>query len=228
MRRAPAALEGVAGGLLVIFPPAAAALLLLLGLGRGNRSRLSAWTWIWAGYLVPLLAVTLLTGRDPIMPALQAVFGVLIGALVVVERRKAMLLGIVLGLLVTVASGLVERELSRRLWWDASTPLDLVHLLNGVSEISGASEGWTRNGVRLVDKTWTLSRDGRSIADSDQADADQADSDQADADQADADQALPAGSRPNLELSFEVRGTSEQFGWQWYTNHPATAQVLLS
>lgn len=155
-RRSAAALEGLAGASLVIYPPAAAVALLLLGVGRRLAPTASGWAWLWAGYLVPILAVSLASAPDPLMPTLQALFGLLIGAVVVIERRGVVLLGIVIGLLASVAAGLVERELSRRLWFDAGTPVGLAQLWSGVSSVSGDSPGWTRNGVRLLAKSWTL------------------------------------------------------------------------
>src|SRR5690606_14209606 len=154
MRWVARAVAAVSGVLAVIFPPAAAGLLLLAGAARGQRRLHRAWPIIWAGYLLPLAAVGLLTGHDWLTPTLQALFGVALGLVVAVDRPRALTIGITVGLVVATGAGLLERELSRRLWWDASTPLGVTQLLSGVSELSGDSAGWTRNGVRLFAKSW--------------------------------------------------------------------------
>lgn len=211
------AIEGAAGVCLVVFPPVAAGLLLLLGAARRRRPQVTAWLWLWLGYSLPLVLVRLVTGGDPLIPALQAVFGFLIGSLVVIERHRVVLLGIVVGLLVSASTGLIERQLSRRLWWDATTPSDVEHLLNGVTELSGDSDGWRRNGVRLVGKTWTLADAGTLEAMLDEG---------AEGVVTAPTGSLQTGSYPDLELTLAVRGRSEAPGWQWYTNHPTTSQEL--
>lgn len=155
-KRSPAFLEVGAGLLLVVFPPAAAGALSLAGLGRRVALRPTSWVVIWCGYLLPIAVVALVTGRGLLMPALQAAFGIGLGLLVAVRRPRAVVLGVVVGLLAATTAGLLERELSRRMWWDASTPMGLTDLLTGVSQLSGDSPGWHRNGLRLFEKTWRL------------------------------------------------------------------------
>lgn len=193
MSRLAPTVNAVSGVLLIVFPPAAAAAMLLAGAARRLRRPPSAWLVVWAGYLLPVAAVAVVTGRDLLMPTLQAIFGVALGLLVVVARPRALTIGIAVGLVAAAGAGLLERELSRRLWWDATTPTGVAQLLSGVSELSGDSDGWSRNGVRLFQKSWDTGS---------------------------------AGQAP-YTLSFDVRGTSPTFGWQWYTNDPATVQQLL-
>ena len=194
MSRLAGLVHGVAGALLVIFPVAGA--VLLLARRRFKAANSSGWLIVWSGYLLPLAVVAVASGRGLLMPVLQTAFGIALGLFVTLDRRRALVLGVAIALAFAASAGLVERELSRRMWSDASTPMGIRQLLSGVSELSGESSGWTRNGVRQFEKTWLLRR--------------------------------PAGSAETegYLLSFELRGTSPFYGWQWYTNDPATTQLL--
>src|SRR5690606_20326959 len=116
---------------------AAAGVMLLLGAVRRRLGPVAVWVLVWGGYLLPLAIVALVTGRDLLMPTLQAVLGLAVGIFAFVDRPRMLTLGIAVALVVSAGAGLVERELSRRLWWDSSTPMGVSHLVSGVSELSG-------------------------------------------------------------------------------------------
>jgi O-antigen ligase len=146
-------LEGVAACGLVIYPPVGVALFFLHAL-ISDRPSLHR-CWLWPALLVLGLWI-LLQGRLDLWLFTQAGLALLLAIFVTINSARAVLLGIIAGFAVIAVAGGFERELSRHLWLDAGSPQTFTDKLQGVTQLSGDSPGWRRNGVRLSEKTWRL------------------------------------------------------------------------
>ena len=162
----------VLGGFaLVVYAPAAMVVFGARMLLARQRPRL-VWIVPWAGLLVVgLLNVRSAAGQQLV---LQSAGAVLAGILLVPTGRRSLLLGLVLGVAVTMLAGLAERELTRGLWMPYPAGAPLSDMRAGVSTVSGDDPSWFRNGVGLVQKDWlvpegatrlTLSFEARSTTD---------------------------------------------------------------
>lgn len=196
--RISAALSGLTGCCLAVYPPAGMALLVFhLVFIRNNVIGLRV-RELHAGLLwhVAIAGLTLLGLLHIRSGGFQLVW--FAGALVLMKaaagvlRRTAWMIGVIIGLVFSVALGIQQREVSRTLWPVASTVGATYGIVKNVSVLDGKSGGWTRNGVRLTEKTWTLPvTDGEFV------------------------------------LSLDLRRRAGRFGWQWLTYADATRQDLI-
>jgi hypothetical protein len=155
MKAARAWLEGAAACGLVAFPPVGVVLFSLHALLAGRIQLARGWVWLWS-VLVILNGWLWIQGQTESWLVLQAGLALVLAALVRVRNHRAVWWGIMAGLMLIVGFGAIERELSRRLWLDMTSPQTWTDTLRGISRLSGDSPGWRRNGIRLIEKTWQL------------------------------------------------------------------------
>jgi hypothetical protein len=155
MKAARAWLEGAAACGLVVFPPVGVVLFSLYALLAGRLQLVRGWVWLWT-VLAILNGWLWIQGQTESRLILQAGLALVLAALVRVDNNRAVWWGIMVGLILIVGFGAMERELSRRLWLDMSSPQTWTDTLRGISRLSGDSPGWRRNGIRLIEKTWQL------------------------------------------------------------------------
>jgi hypothetical protein len=148
-------LELLSGALLAAYPPAAIAILATVRFFERRWSGFGTWLLLWGGFW--LLAVVLFIVDGPEWPLLaQVAFATFLGGVLCVSRPRATVIGITWGLAMLAAVGLVERDLSRALWNDAATPQSFTNILQGITTIDADTPGWRRNGIRLIEKRWSL------------------------------------------------------------------------
>lgn len=138
-RRSWTGVASVVGALLVVLPTAAAILLALFALLE----------------LLPKRRVRF--GPEVAPSDTRTMFPLLLGRAWPLRNNQALWLGILVAILATLLLTHAERERSRVLWPDGTTP-DISAILTGVSTLDGSSPGWTRNGIRLTSKNWVVPR----------------------------------------------------------------------
>ena len=153
--RWPSFLGGLAAFCLVVFPPAGFLALTLRFFLVRPRADLRPWLVVWVALLLPF-CIRLFAGSIETWLLLQ--FGIVMGFayLSAALAKRPVFFGFLLGLLVVALIGGIERERSRQLWIDSASPQTLSDRLKGVTVLSGDSDGWRRNGLRLFQKSWAL------------------------------------------------------------------------